>query len=104
MIIVKNLKENHAGNLQCQALINDVWKDLVINPECEYIVDKSSEWPDIKRCPQEEKDAHEQTLINQQSIEYLDSTDWYVMRAMDSGEPIPDDVKKKRAEARAAIK
>jgi len=34
---------------------------------------------------------------------YLDSTDWYVSRSMETGEPIPEEVKKKRAEAREEI-
>ena len=34
---------------------------------------------------------------------YLKSTDWYVIREMDSGEPMPADVKQKRAEARLKI-
>jgi hypothetical protein len=35
--------------------------------------------------------------------EYLNSTDWYVIREMDSGEPCPSEIKALRAAARAAI-
>lgn len=35
--------------------------------------------------------------------QYLTSTDWYVVRSMDSGVPVPDDVKAKRQKAREAI-
>lgn len=34
---------------------------------------------------------------------YLASTDWYVSRNMETGKPIPEEVKKKRAEAREEI-
>ena len=34
---------------------------------------------------------------------YLSSTDWYAIRYADTGESIPEDVKIKRAEARAEI-
>ena len=34
--------------------------------------------------------------------EYLASTDWYVVRRSETGEPIPQDVMDKRAAARAA--
>ena len=34
---------------------------------------------------------------------YLNETDWYVYRAMDTGESMPSDVKQKRQEARDKI-
>lgn len=34
---------------------------------------------------------------------YLESTDWYVIRQLDEGTPIPDDIKKKRIEVREEI-
>lgn len=44
-----------------------------------------------------------QGKINAQSLAYLASTDWMVTRFAETGVPIPDEVKTKRAEARAAI-
>ncbi|WP_404938385.1 hypothetical protein P7C00_06695 [Pseudomonas sp. JDS08PS003] len=35
--------------------------------------------------------------------QYLASTDWYVMRLVETGKPIPGDVAAKRAEARLSI-
>lgn len=35
---------------------------------------------------------------------YLLSTDWYVVRFNETGDPIPEDVKANRARARAEIK
>ena len=38
-----------------------------------------------------------------QAKEYLKSTDWYIIREMDSGTPCPEDVKLARASARLQI-
>lgn len=45
-----------------------------------------------------------QNKINQESLQYLADTDWLCLRAQeDATKPVPDDVKAKRAAARAAI-
>ena len=35
-----------------------------------------------------------------QARQYLADTDWYVIRAADTGQPVPEDVRTRRAEAR----
>lgn len=40
---------------------------------------------------------------NSKHLKYLSDTDWYVVRQMDDGTPIPEEVKAKRAEARSSI-
>lgn len=45
----------------------------------------------------------EQERINKESLNYLTSTDWYIIREMDSGIPCPAEIKAARAAARAAI-
>lgn len=45
-----------------------------------------------------------QLEVNEVSLTYLASTDWYVTRFIETGVAIPDDVKTKRQEARDAIK
>lgn len=45
----------------------------------------------------------EQERINTEARQYLRDTDWYVIREADTGEPMPKDVKAKRAEARGQI-
>lgn len=40
---------------------------------------------------------------NNEARKYLKNTDWYVTRQVDTGEPMPDDIKQKRQEARASI-
>ena len=44
-----------------------------------------------------------QEAINAEALAYLASTDWLVVREMDSGVACPDDVKIARAEARQRI-
>jgi len=107
MFIVKNLQETAAGNLDCQLLSGETWSAFTMAKSDEYEIHESSEWPDIKPCDQAEKDAHEQEQIrdkvNQEALSYLASTDWYVIRQLDSGEVIPEDVKQLRKEARARV-
>ena len=45
----------------------------------------------------------EQDRINREALEYLASTDWMVVRAVEGGKPMSEDVKRARAEARARI-
>jgi hypothetical protein len=70
--------------------------------------EKLAEGFELELMPQAEKDAHEQEQArdkaNQEALSYLASTDWYVIRSLDSGEPIPDEVKAGRVQARAAIR
>lgn len=44
-----------------------------------------------------------QIKVNQESLAYLASTDWLIIREMDSGVPCPADIKQARNEARARI-
>lgn len=44
-----------------------------------------------------------QAQINSESEALLASTDWMILRELDSGEPCPAEVKAQRAAARAAI-
>lgn len=48
-------------------------------------------------------DIEAQRKINEESQAYLDSTDWYILREVDSGVPCPQEIKEARAEARAKI-
>lgn len=45
----------------------------------------------------------EQERINREAQEYLDATDWMIIREMDSGVACPDSIKLARGEARAKI-
>lgn len=53
--------------------------------------------------PQPVKPIEAQELQNTRARQYLYSTDWYVIRSIETGAPIPDDITKARAEARASI-
>lgn len=48
-------------------------------------------------------DRDAQVRLNAESLAYLASTDWYVVRELENGAAIPDDVKAKRQAARDAI-
>ena len=52
---------------------------------------------------QAEIDAERQANINQTSREYLESTDWYIPRSLETGVAVPEEVTAGRAAARAAI-
>ncbi len=59
MLIVKNLEELPSGNIKCLKQKGGIWDEFLMSPSDEYELHESSEWPDIKPCPQSEKDAHE---------------------------------------------
>ena len=44
---------------------------------------------------------YEKTHFEQQAL--LDDTDWYLSRQLETNEPIPEDIKQLRAEARAFL-
>lgn len=50
---------------------------------------------------QAEREAQER--INREAREYLAETDWYVVRELDTGVAMPDEVRQKRAEARKSV-
>lgn len=47
--------------------------------------------------------AIERATTNAQAEQYLASTDWYVIRHMDDGIPVPEEIRTARANARASI-
>ena len=58
----------------------------------------------FKIVPNDPPSKEELTQLEIQRYQsYLSETDWYVYRAMDTGEPMPADVKQKRQEARDRI-
>ncbi len=48
-------------------------------------------------------DLANQARINEESLAYLASTDWYVIRQQETGSAIPQEILDQRAAARAAI-
>lgn len=51
----------------------------------------------------EPDDETKKAIATKRARQYLNSTDWYVVRFTETGVPIPVDVSEKRAAARAAI-
>lgn len=107
MKTLRNLKEHQSGLVNCEILIGDEWHPHSIEANEEYELHESSESQDIKPCQQSEKDSFEleqKTLKdNQDALSYLASTDWYVVRKMDTGAAIPNNIIENRAAARAKI-
>ena len=102
-MIIKNLQELPSGKIKALREYQGEWVELIMSADTEYEIHESSDWPDIKPCDQAEKDEYEQGEITSQAKAYLVSTDWYVLRYLDSGEVIPEDVKTLREEARAKV-
>jgi hypothetical protein len=106
--IYKNPVENPDGSIDCIE-IHPVYGEIdhTQDPAFEYELSEElgpEDWADVKPCPQSEKDAHNQSVTNTESLAYLTSTDWYVTRKIETGKDIPDDVIAKRKEARELIK
>ena len=53
---------------------------------------------------QAEKEQAELDRVNAEARRELAETDWYFLRELESGEPIPADIKAKRAAARSRVK
>jgi hypothetical protein len=67
-------------------------------------VDSSKHWGEGVTFETEDVTAQvQQEVLNEESQKYLDSTDWYIIRHVESGVQIPDDVLNRRALARNAI-
>jgi hypothetical protein len=49
------------------------------------------------------KESNESLINKQEALTYLNSTDWYVTKKIETGVEIPEEVTIKRAEARALI-
>lgn len=54
----KNAQENKRGTIDCLVLIGNEWHPHTMDDATEYELHESSEWKDIKPCPQAEKDAY----------------------------------------------
>ena len=53
---------------------------------------------------QAEKEQAELDRVNAEARRELAETDWYFLRALETGKPVPADIKAKRADARARVK
>lgn len=55
----------------------------------------------LEKVKTEQELEQESQLIK--SIDYLKSTDWYVIRFLETGKEVPDDIKELRAQAREIV-
>jgi len=123
--IIKNNQVTNSGSFPTQQLADDWiaqeaannswgkpdrWLSFTGEPEAGYtdtreVEDKTEYfYPceySINQIDISDQVAQEQ--LNIESEEYLKSTDWYILREMDSGVVCPQEIKTARAEARANI-
>lgn len=66
------------------------------------VVYKNLDGWELEDLPQLTQEEHLQSELNDLQ-EYLDSTDWYAIRYVDTGETIPEAVKTQRQKARERI-
>lgn len=73
-MIYKNAQENIHGSIDCLILLDGEWVPTTQDPDLEYELSEELEaddWSDVKPCPQEEKDAHEELLRKQSVIDNI---------------------------------
>lgn len=66
MNIYKNAQENSDGSIDYLILLNDEWVSTTQDPALKYTLSEdlgAGDWPDIKPCPQPEKEAHKQSEL-----------------------------------------
>ena len=91
-------------------------QDVITNEAWFEVQGEAQAWLDIQEAnqsfgPKEEYEVVisdisqeiEQEKTNQEALAYLASTDWMVIRELDSGEPCPAEVKALRAAARLKV-
>lgn len=74
MFVVKNLEELASGNIKCKLLAGGTWGEFIMSPLAEYELHDSSEWTEIKPCPQSEKDAQAKLDIIRQAEQTFNET------------------------------
>ena len=60
----------------------------------------------MKTAEQKRAEAEQAEIdrVNAEARKYLADTDWYLVRALEAGEPVPAEVLEQRAAARAKVK
>jgi len=92
-----------ATNKITQKVTNEVLVEYSSKQEClSNINNISSSWGDSELFDLSIEDL-QQEIVNQQSLSYIKSTDWYVIRFMDNGTEVPEEIKNLRQEARERI-
>lgn len=84
----------------------DIREDVQAHPD-HYIVSPTGDgsppykvW--VRKSPEQIEDI-EREKVNSAALQYLKETDWYAIRAAETGEPIPVEVLGKRQAARDSI-
>ena len=84
---------------------NEDYKDFPDSLDGQIYIggDKKDGWSTKDNLTHSDIKYQENKTLLTQLEQYLISTDWYVTRSIETGKPIPDDIKKLRQEARERI-
>ncbi|MFY8044685.1 MAG: hypothetical protein ACOVOD_17340 [Rhodoferax sp.] len=97
--------EIHEGNIPEDAveITLEQYQELIDGSKQVRVISAGPDgYPILKDYP-ELTPEQAQKLLNAKARAYLDKTDWYVIRNVETGVAIPPEVTTKRAEARAAV-
>lgn len=94
--VVYPLGANPTDSQEVQDKMDEVFTDEVKARYQEYLESQK---------PTDEELMEQERLVKlQEAQNYLNNTDWYIVRFVDEGTEIPEDIKVKRAEARDFIR
>lgn len=77
-MIYKNAQENVDGSIDCLILLGGEWEPNTQDPAMEYELSEElgpDDWPEIKSCPQSEKDAHELQIRRDEVLRQITGLD-----------------------------
>ena len=97
---IKNKIANRHGTVDCEIFIGGFWHPHTIDPSVTYEIHKDSQWRDVKPAPEGAVEAELAKSGKAEAVGYLTKTDWYALRLLETGNPIPPNIAKKRAKAR----
>lgn len=97
-----NIRKDGSGDIIADFEDGEIFTRRLIDDEIKKLNKKDIQEYDgfIKNREKEVKTKKD----NKEAIEYLESTDWYIIRNHETGKEIPQEILTKRAEAREKIK
>jgi len=84
-------------------VVSKDYNDLILGQSKGKIIRPNNEGYPILVDPPPPTPEEEQEAKNQEARDYLNKTDWYVVRFAETGVPIPADITAAREEARKSI-
>jgi hypothetical protein len=113
------MKLEHSGRFNTVFTISETghrvpysWDSETVPAEVQEYVDKNDLWSDeilqkylndYPKLSQSEEELKKQERINNESRDYLASTDWYIVRQQETGAAVPQEILDARQAAREAV-